>query len=192
MTCITLSIAVVASSAVLVSARPTYVTRVPNGGNVVGVQALGHINVQGGGPRNSFGSDFEDADLQWTSELCAKDSDGDGQSNGHELGDPCCEFSSENNTVRWSTGVSHPGDATSMSNSSLWINIICPNSTTPGNSSTTDIPDPTQTNSTADDSTNSTTPTSDPTPSTTSAASGITPAIYTAVGVAATLIAYYL
>ncbi len=37
---------------------------------------------------NSFGSDFGSG--PWTLGLCLKDSDGDGQSNGCELGDPCC------------------------------------------------------------------------------------------------------
>ena len=37
---------------------------------------------------NSFGSDFDSG--PWTLKLCLKDSDGDGQPNGFELGDPCC------------------------------------------------------------------------------------------------------
>ncbi len=38
---------------------------------------------------NSFGSDFNPR--SWTRALCLKDSDGDGQPNGFELGDPCCD-----------------------------------------------------------------------------------------------------
>ena len=34
--------------------------------------------------------DFEYEELRWTRELCEKDSDGDGFTNGEELGDPCC------------------------------------------------------------------------------------------------------
>ncbi|EME31475.1 temptin [Galdieria sulphuraria] len=39
---------------------------------------------------NQFGRDFLEAGLRWTRTLCEKDSDGDGLSNGVELGDPCC------------------------------------------------------------------------------------------------------
>jgi hypothetical protein len=41
---------------------------------------------------NSFGSDFNPR--SWTRALCLKDSDGDGQPNGFELGDPCCDCTS--------------------------------------------------------------------------------------------------
>jgi ribonuclease I len=40
----------------------------------------------GGGSLNAFGRDFKTLGLSWTPELCAKDSDGDGFSNGFELG----------------------------------------------------------------------------------------------------------
>lgn len=36
----------------------------------------------------AFGKDFRDAGFKWTAELAKKDSDGDGLSNGKELGDP--------------------------------------------------------------------------------------------------------
>ena len=35
------------------------------------------------------------ANMRWTAELCQLDSDQDGQSNGVELGDPCCEWTVE-------------------------------------------------------------------------------------------------
>ncbi|KAJ8535144.1 hypothetical protein ON010_g13594 [Phytophthora cinnamomi] len=55
-----------------------------------------------------------------------KDSDGDGQTNGQELGDPCCEFVYRKNpVVRWIEGVSHPGDATFKSDPKLWEGILC-------------------------------------------------------------------
>ena len=37
---------------------------------------------------NAFGKDFRNAGFKWTAELAKKDSDGDGVSNGRELGDP--------------------------------------------------------------------------------------------------------
>ena len=56
------------------------------------ISALGHVDTSGGGELNSFGTAFLRAGLEWTTELCNADSDGDGESNGLELGDPCCLF----------------------------------------------------------------------------------------------------
>ena len=44
------------------------------------------MSCDGGDDINKFGNHFEDAGMKWTKELCMKDSDGDGQSNGLELG----------------------------------------------------------------------------------------------------------
>jgi dopamine beta-monooxygenase len=43
----------------------------------------------------------------WTPELCRKDSDGDGKSNGEELGDPNCEW--RENAIPDKNAFSHPG-----------------------------------------------------------------------------------
>ena len=85
-------------------AYPSYQARVPNGQQ----QAWGHVNPAGGGARNQFGRDFGTAGKVWTPQLCAADSDGDGLSNGLELGDPDCEWS-EGQTPRYTTGIRHPG-----------------------------------------------------------------------------------
>ena len=69
---------------------------------------VGHVNRGGGGTRNSFGIDFSAAGQTWTSELCKKDSDGDGLSNGVELGDPECKWT-EGAIPQFDTGLSHPG-----------------------------------------------------------------------------------
>lgn len=45
---------------------------------------------------------------KWTKELCTKDSDGDGRTNGEELGDPNCTWE-ENSTPETDKGLSHPG-----------------------------------------------------------------------------------
>ena len=76
--------AVVVSSAL---AFDEFRCRLPNGQRL---EALGHVSAAGGGARNSFGDDFAAAGFAWTPWLCEADSDGDGQSNGFELGDPCC------------------------------------------------------------------------------------------------------
>ena len=70
---------------------------------------VGHNSCTGGGPLNAFGTAFEAAGYAWTPALCAADSDGDGLSNGLELGDPCCVW------VKGATpagvALSHPGFA---------------------------------------------------------------------------------
>ncbi|EGZ29183.1 hypothetical protein PHYSODRAFT_537581 [Phytophthora sojae] len=99
--------------------------KIPNGGNVPGVQALGHEK-ESGGPNNDFGMDFVAAMFQWTKDFCEKDSDGDGQTNGQELGDPCCEFEfRKNEQLRWTQGVSHPGDPELKADPALWADVVC-------------------------------------------------------------------
>ena len=103
----------------LTTAFPPYAERIPNA-NIVPdndggpgpCRAVGHLNCNGGGDRNQFGIDFADAGYQWTVELCKLDSDGDGLTNGQELGDPCCVWS-PGSDVALSSEVSHPGSASS-------------------------------------------------------------------------------
>jgi hypothetical protein len=97
----------------LVGARPDYLDRIPNGRRVhrqgqlwIGV---GHESSAGGGPRNPFGLDFQSAGLTWTTSLCNSDSDGDGYTNGQELGDPLCQWSSTLGGVLSNSTASHPG-----------------------------------------------------------------------------------
>ena len=88
-------------------AHRQYVEQIPNGAAFMPVwKAVGHVvplpqatdtargmsiaNVRF--PRNAFGHDFRAAGFRWTVELCEKDSDGDGLSNGQELGDPHCTW----------------------------------------------------------------------------------------------------
>jgi hypothetical protein len=107
-------------------AKPTYVARIPNGANVKGVNALGHVDPKGDGDLNVFGEAFEDADEKWTKTLCELDSDNDGQTNGQELGDPCCLWTPGNDDqLIYNTGLSHPGLKDSKADESLWKNINC-------------------------------------------------------------------
>ena len=75
----------------LSNARPWRVDQIPNG-NKFG--CLNCHNSSYGGSRNSFGLSVESVVGRgsrasfWNSVLAAKDSDGDGSSNGEELGDP--------------------------------------------------------------------------------------------------------
>lgn len=69
---------------------------------------VGHMNPMGGGKRNPFGKDFAAAGLEWTTELCEMDSDGDGRSNGMELGDPECLWVPGDTPSR-TEDITHPG-----------------------------------------------------------------------------------
>ncbi|OWZ14038.1 hypothetical protein PHMEG_00012541 [Phytophthora megakarya] len=109
----------------LADAYKLFQKKLPNGANVPGVEALGHER-EAGGPNNDFGLDFVEAMFVWTRSFCEKDSDGDGQTNGQELGDPCCEFQfRQQEHVRWTQGVSHPGDPALKADPALWEGIEC-------------------------------------------------------------------
>ena len=76
------------------------------------VGGVGHLNVNGAGTRNQFGLDFQDKKIGggvWTKALCERDSDGDGLSNGVELGDPECVWVKGGLAPQFDTGISHPG-----------------------------------------------------------------------------------
>ena len=107
-----LSTIVGAALAAVAAAHPQYVPLNPNGANA-GVKAIGHTNPNGGGSTNKYGSDFDKQKKTWTTTLCKMDSDGDGLSNGLELGDPCCTWK-EGGKVNTTSDISNPGDARSM------------------------------------------------------------------------------
>ena len=85
-------LAVLATGAVAFDA---YRALVPNGQSVPGSAAVGHRITTGGGPLSAFGRDFNRLGKVWSRELCELDSDGDGLTNGDELGDPCCCWNAE-------------------------------------------------------------------------------------------------
>mmetsp|Transcript_87595 Transcript_87595/g.152933 ORF Transcript_87595/g.152933 Transcript_87595/m.152933 type:complete len:153 (+) Transcript_87595:3-461(+) len=96
-----------------VLAHPGYVGLIPNGAKVPGERkplAVGHVNPFGHGERNQFGLDFHAAGKKWTKDLCNKDSDGDGLTNGQELGDPDCVWK-KGKTPSRTTDITHPGIA---------------------------------------------------------------------------------
>ena len=45
----------------------------------------------------------------WSETLCSMDSDGDGRSNGEELGDPDCVWTEDDELPSEIEGLSHPG-----------------------------------------------------------------------------------
>ncbi|ESO93057.1 hypothetical protein LOTGIDRAFT_162081 [Lottia gigantea] len=93
----------------------SYKSKIPNGNYVPHPckvnyiwQGVGHRKKEGAGYRNPFGEDFKTAGKVWTKELCQKDSDGDGMTNGQELGDPSCSWTAGDNPPT-AEKISHPG-----------------------------------------------------------------------------------
>ncbi|MBC8242967.1 MAG: hypothetical protein H8E20_01120 [Verrucomicrobia bacterium] len=93
------------------SARPWRVDQIPNGNKF---RCLNCHHSPYGGPRSSFGLAVENVVGRgskapfWNSVLAAKDSDGDGSSNGEELGDP----DGDGNPTA-GANIANPGDAKS-------------------------------------------------------------------------------
>jgi hypothetical protein len=88
---------------------------IPNGDvvfdyNGVAWPGVGHNRRGGGGSRNQFGKDFAVQGNKWTNALCNMDSDGDGVSNGVELGDPDCVWG-KGDTPKYSNNITHPAFA---------------------------------------------------------------------------------
>uniref|UniRef100_K3X0X1 Temptin Cys/Cys disulfide domain-containing protein n=1 Tax=Globisporangium ultimum (strain ATCC 200006 / CBS 805.95 / DAOM BR144) TaxID=431595 RepID=K3X0X1_GLOUD len=109
----------------MASGSPAYRSRIPNGFNVPNVLAVGHSDSQGNSDSlNAFGKAFDKAGKKWTVALCQADSDGDGQTNGQELGDPCCVWATGGTPLRVS-GLSDPGIKASMSDPTLWSSQNC-------------------------------------------------------------------
>ena len=88
---------------------------VPNAEAVGAGCNLCHVS-GGGSPRNGFGLDVEalvtvnGREVFWTPELAALDSDGDGFTNGQELGDPEGTWEPGDDPPGDAAGVTHPGD----------------------------------------------------------------------------------
>ena len=99
--------------AAAVQAYSEFRYKIPNGFEVKDVPAVGHANKLGGGnDLANFGVDFIDAGYTWTKDLCEKDSDGDGATNGEELGDPCCLWNEiEDDTPLRQSDLTSPGHA---------------------------------------------------------------------------------
>ncbi|KAF0697918.1 Aste57867_11415 [Aphanomyces stellatus] len=98
--------------------------RIPNGSDIPHIHAAGHINgAHGSGQCNQFGVDFKAAGHKWSIELCQLDSDGDGATNGQELGDPCCVWQ-EGDAPPAASATSSPGHANNFTAADL-ENLQC-------------------------------------------------------------------
>ncbi|RLN60555.1 hypothetical protein BBJ29_007687 [Phytophthora kernoviae] len=110
-----------------------YIALIPNGDNVPDTSNVGHLDPAGETGVNDFGKAFATAGDAWTVALCQEDTDGDGFTNGQELGDPCCTWTTSNTAGLVTTGVSHPSDATKTPTSAE-LKAGCSSSTTSTNS----------------------------------------------------------
>ena len=83
--------------------------KLPNG-NTYGI-TLGH---PGGATKRAtnFANSFYSVGQKWNKAICQADTDGDGQSNGFEMGDPCCVWS-VGQTPMFTTSLSDPNSAAS-------------------------------------------------------------------------------
>ncbi|KAK3782675.1 hypothetical protein RRG08_037678 [Elysia crispata] len=93
----------------------SYRSLIPNGSSVPNPcgggswRGVGHLQEGGTGPLNPFGADFAANNHVWDKALCMMDSDGDGRSNGEELGDSHCHWSVISGG-HLSSATGHPGE----------------------------------------------------------------------------------
>lgn len=118
----------------IIDSYSDFVGKIPNGNKVPNPCSndpvdfwfgVGHQSSGGADARNQFGIDFANADYSWTNSLCRLDSDGDGKTNGQELGDPDCTWI-EGATPSRSNDISHPGiceplDSQSCCQKQSWV-----------------------------------------------------------------------
>ncbi|GLD92828.1 hypothetical protein PINS_up001407 [Pythium insidiosum] len=92
----------------VVAARQDFSALVPNGAAFED-RPIGYVSTADDSPLDSFGKALEAAGRAWTLSLCKGDADGDGQTNGVELGDPCCLWTGKAPPMG-TAKVSNPGD----------------------------------------------------------------------------------
>lgn len=98
-----------------------YRASLPNGYEISkgSCRAYGHRDCRGGSV-NEFGQAFHNSGRRWSLRVCEADSDGDGYTNGMEMGDPCCCWREEDgDKVTRKLMLSDPGDPESVPSSEV-------------------------------------------------------------------------
>jgi hypothetical protein len=104
-------VALSASSLPQVNAYGKYIKLLPNGGDIPDNDNIGHLNAAGTAGVSVFGKAFKAAGNSWNTALCQADTDGDGFTNGQEMGDPCCTWTPTSTASLVTEGLSDPNDA---------------------------------------------------------------------------------
>ncbi|CAH0485905.1 unnamed protein product [Peronospora farinosa] len=97
-----------------IESYPSYVSLIPNGGEVPDTPNLGHLDPAGETGMSVFGEAFSKATNVWGPALCQEDTDGDGYTNGQELGDPCCTWTESNPAGLITDGLGDPSDGSKV------------------------------------------------------------------------------
>ncbi|CAI5736009.1 unnamed protein product [Peronospora destructor] len=104
----------------IIESYHSYVALIPNGGEVPDTPNLGHLDPAGETGLSGFGEAFSKASNVWSPALCEEDTDGDGYTNGQELGDACCTWTDSNPAGLVTDGLGNPSDASKIpTNSAL-------------------------------------------------------------------------
>eukprot|EP00122_Pirum_gemmata_P011782 Pgem_evm1s10921 len=114
----TSTLAVLATVSLNVLAHSNYLTNLPNNEKIWSLEfnKLGHMNPGGGVPLSNFGMQFIEHALIWAKDecmptktcFCHLDSDGDGKTNGEELGDTECRWRLEQPNVPLGDKITNP------------------------------------------------------------------------------------
>lgn len=128
--------ALVTLGASQVDAYAKYLKLLPNGGDIPDTDNVGHVDAAGQEGVNDFGKAFKAAGNSWTVALCQADTDGDGFTNGQEMGDPCCTWTPTSTASLITDGLSNPNDKTKTPSNAKLI-AGCSASGTSGTTTTT-------------------------------------------------------
>jgi hypothetical protein len=97
----------------MIKGSASFCSGIPNCLNVEGYPNIAHSTESGPG-LSPFGEAYTTLGRAWNEDYCNDDSDGDGFTNGQELGDPCCKWTEASPTELITEGISSPGDPDSV------------------------------------------------------------------------------